>query len=1290
MKSLEELYTISGILVDNNEDGYADDLKGYVVLDEDSSLVEKEIAVNLCGRLGYETMGLDLPIVKVGKDLEYLDGTNIYLNPGFFQYDLEDNKSLIRLESSNNHNFVVFSAGSEKALIYGGEYLYSKFPYVWNVKKDCIKLDAIKEDIMSNIPVLEVNIFEMVFDCRYKGIHKLTVELVSDDIAGTAKKLEGLKDKFKWPNIGQIDFIITDESDKKIMSVENEKLEENKLEEIRLQEKEEHSLKDMDISNIYTLEGLFNDTNEDLLPDELDTKIVIPDDADDFELIAACNVAARLALETLGIKFPIVCSERNFDRNIKNSIIIGRAIEIANKNLDEKSEIQVLREKENNFILIKGKGEELIKTSQYFAQTLPNISNNKEGNYVYLKEELEEIFKGESFDGQLVKLFSNLEAKDDLKDKSLKCYFDISSNNSERMDDIKNYAKDKLELKDVEIGSYKDSVKLWEKEYDIPWEVDEFKTIFSEKVCSKIKPDDKVEVFGLLSEEEEVRDSLKAEIRKAVDEKGGEVENLDIYCAYKQGFSWIAEDIVPEIKNIAKDDEIDKIVISFKRFVDKDNDDWDEIDGSQPSYNAYTEDNERWFDLPIRWLQELYPIDDLMARELNMDRDKIVFEMIDEDSENTYEVSVIDKENTEVMNKVYNAKYSERSYLDEYPKIGKVHPSTGWITVKINGEVVVDENIKTDLENMWDIYQREILKECKEYILERTDGNPTADKQPFFKQLRFDIFVSEPDYDLGIREDRISALDAFHEDIYFVALDFFKTLGERTVGEGLGEPGMILPFMEKRNGKKPYMKVSLSKEKYDAPIYFLDDSSYYIEKDSSINVEINRLQIEDGKVEEVEVGINSSNNEYTRQAIKSLSKLHDNGLIKLDKKMNIPRIKFNLIDKDGKTEYEQAIDIGYELDEITQIKSKYVDATVPEGEIIGYDEYLDIIEKLKYRPEINVWKGGTSYQGRDIYVVDVTSPFNTKLVSRNKLINLKPTYMLVNRHHANEISSTSSSLRLIEKCIYDKNYKEYLKKINLAIIPVENVDGTYIHYELQKQNPNWKLHVARFNSVGKEMNRGYVEKDTKYGECKVRGRVWRKWLPDMVVDNHGVPSHEWDQQFAGYVAPWFRGFWIPRGLYYGLFYLVDQPEYAKAKEIAKGMQDKVADWINSEEDIMEYQMEFKDRFEKYASKWMPNMFPAEYYKDLIFYWVSCDPNDKKNHHESHKHPNITVIDWITEISDETAQGDYLDLCAKTHHTADMAIIDMLYNVETEIEDLSNEYSDGIEIRRLRKRPISLD
>ena len=292
MKSLEELYTISGILVDNNEDGYADDLKGYVVLDEDSSLVEKEIAVNLCGRLGYETMGLDLPIVKVGKDLEYLDGTNIYLNPGFFQYDLEDNKSLIRLESSNNHNFVVFSAGSEKSLIYGGEYLYSKFPYVWNVKKDCIKLDAIKEDIMSNIPVLEVNIFEMVFDCRYKGIHKLTVELVSDDIAGTAKKLEGLKDKFKWPNIGQIDFIITDESDKKIMSVENEKLEENKLEEIRLQEKEEHSLKDMDISNIYTLEGLFNDTNEDLLPDELDTKIVIPDDADDFELIAACNVAA--------------------------------------------------------------------------------------------------------------------------------------------------------------------------------------------------------------------------------------------------------------------------------------------------------------------------------------------------------------------------------------------------------------------------------------------------------------------------------------------------------------------------------------------------------------------------------------------------------------------------------------------------------------------------------------------------------------------------------------------------------------------------------------------------------------------------------------------------------------------------------------------------------------------------------------------------------------------------------------------------------------------------------------
>ena len=31
--------------------------------------------------------------------------------------------------------------------------------------------------------------------------------------------------------------------------------------------------------------------------------------------------------------------------------------------------------------------------------------------------------------------------------------------------------------------------------------------------------------------------------------------------------------------------------------------------------------------------------------------------------------------------------------------------------------------------------------------------------------------------------------------------------------------------------------------------------------------------------------------------------------------------------------------------------------------------------------------------------------------------------------------------------------------------------------------------------------------------------VWRDWLPDIYLNPHGYPSHEWVQQFAGYVPP---------------------------------------------------------------------------------------------------------------------------------------------------------------------------
>ena len=51
------------------------------------------------------------------------------------------------------------------------------------------------------------------------------------------------------------------------------------------------------------------------------------------------------------------------------------------------------------------------------------------------------------------------------------------------------------------------------------------------------------------------------------------------------------------------------------------------------------------------------------------------------------------------------------------------------------------------------------------------------------------------------------------------------------------------------------------------------------------------------------------------------------------------------------------------------------------------------------------------------------------------------------------------------------------------------------------------------------------------GIARARPRLWQDWLPDIYLNPHGYPSHEWVQQFAGYVPPGFRTYLTTRGWY---------------------------------------------------------------------------------------------------------------------------------------------------------------
>src|SRR5262249_25116864 len=95
----------------------------------------------------------------------------------------------------------------------------------------------------------------------------------------------------------------------------------------------------------------------------------------------------------------------------------------------------------------------------------------------------------------------------------------------------------------------------------------------------------------------------------------------------------------------------------------------------------------------------------------------------------------------------------------------------------------------------------------------------TADKQPFFDGLDIEVWCSEEDEVLGIRQELCSAAEALHQDLYFGTLDAIGALGSELPASGtldggrgggaLDAPGAVRPFVHVHNGAGPRARITL-------------------------------------------------------------------------------------------------------------------------------------------------------------------------------------------------------------------------------------------------------------------------------------------------------------------------------------------------------------------------------------------------------------------------------------------------------------------------------------------------
>jgi hypothetical protein len=781
------------------------------------------------------------------------------------------------------------------------------------------------------------------------------------------------------------------------------------------------------------------------------------------------------------------------------------------------------------------------------------------------------------------------------------------------------------------------------RDYTIPDEREEILKLLEKGAKKTRSKPQSVKIEVLMARPEGVRKEFGEVIKRLFERLGlGKSKiHITVLNAYKPGLSWMKEVVLKEIAQ----GEIDKIEIGFKEFKTK---------GLEES---------------VRWLQELYPVDEIFARVLSLPRERIEFKK-DSRIKEVYRVRAW-RRGKVIYENQFSPKWIAQPYLLPFPRSGKVHPCTGWVRVRIDGEEVVDQRVATGIERLWEVYQKELLpfvaRELNQILLRRH----SLPRYPIFEELRFDIYFDYPMERLGVDEERISPLEALHEDLYFVTLDFFsngmKKRGLRDVSLGRVLP-VIHPDFRGKNGRMRFTLIHRPMEAFSPP-----------RKVTEVGISLNGMVFNKSKVgvDLFIAGEKKRDRDRLREEIKSFGDVEE-GDFKIEKvfeENHSGKNGFRLIASGpGFPRRKGSFDVN----------EKKRPIAIPMERPIGYREGVKLIQSLKGLQGVNVIEEGRSFSGLPIFSVENTYPCPSAFVSHAKQLLIRPTFFINCRHHANEVSSTNAGLKLSYLLATRPQLREFLKKANVVINPMENVDGMVILEEMLKLTPTDKLHGGRYNSAGREYYEEYFNPETPFREAKVKPAIWKRWLPDICVDDHGFPSHEWEQPFSGYAPFRFREWWIPRALFY--FYLPHLEERGGSSR--RGNSEVLKNWmiraISKEKEILRWNQTFSERYVAYRKRWSGRDRQS---KDLI----PCFPLQRRfrKTNYSYRYPHITAIDFITEVADETVQGKFLSTCVNAHLQTNLSILKLLSSFDISVKKLYRHENGQACFVWYRQRPLRL-
>lgn len=1351
VSSLAHLFGPGRTVLDLDGDGHGERLALTIVIPDQPTARELALAADISARANLESLAIQFGLVRRASEVKdlaslacpILIGSRLPWTKDALKgrkagpSTLAPNQGLVFLFSYKGTTGIACVAGSDDALLQTGRAFFLRWPYFWEIwgRETGATYFSLEDDLARFLAPLparpaKVIVREALYEFPVKlaaanalqglsfsqgQIRDLAVEVHFADENERGKSVTALRglgedqkrglrtEVLSYPGSGRVTLDLRcGPSSTEVALPRTGSTKRLLTPAFRERPGAEPAGKEFDLLGLASAKGLYSDQDRDGILDGLDASVVVPAGQ---AVPGVADLAARLMLETAGGSFPAVVldSEVESRRALPAPILVGPNALTQDLIRTGKLKVPPMEGswgmarvvpkafgRSGALVLYGPDPEGLERTLGYFARTFPYFDDYADGRPQFrdAAADFEKFLKGDKggaeayFLGRLQKLEAEFRGRDI---ESFEARLLLPRPNAAFEKAVRDLLAGAVRTPSLTVSSstLRTGRPVFEKEKTFSWEADDALALIREKVRALAPASGAAAPLRVslgLSESPAVRDKVGAEIARALTAAGAAGSEIEVLSAYKQGYFWLVEKVLTALKGRG----VRGLTIRFSE---------EREDLTRPK-RTYAE--------PSRWLQELYPVDEVLARELGLPLERIEFE-IKEPGGPVYEVRARDEKGADLWSGTFSPRTREIPLLGVLPEWGTVKVTCGWLKIERGTEVLLETDLETDLEKFWAFYQKDVLEPVYAHIMKKTNQEPTFSKQPYFKRLQVELWASEPDFRIGLDEEVCSSLEALHDEIYFDTLDLLRGVTRFDPDDKelppdtsrSSAPGNVLPYIHPSlEGGPARVKVAFE----DWPATAPEISLKWKEKgreEVSRKIVFPALKPKDmrlpgflydgrsGRLAELWIETDWEKEADYLALIDMLDayrRLGDRGL--LADPFRYPqlrqlRVRLRVQDQ----EKEEALPVlpapPTAADEGPAPRPD--EAIVPTREILSPDMAGAVIRRLARLKSVRSYVGGTSYEGRDVPVLEMYLPLE-KYVSIPRLVTFKPTLQLSARQHANEVSSTNYLLKFAELTARDPAAGEALKKMSFVLQPMENPDGADLAYELQKVEPFHSLHAGRYSSLGVDI--GY-QLGTKplLPEAAVRPALYAKWLPDIYLNLHGYPSHEWVQQFSNYTPYLFREYWVPKG-WFTYYRALSLPIYGKWKAAGEELMGFIIRELGADEKTRDSNRKFYDRYHRWAGRWAPHMDALEIYDGVNIFAKRKGPAEARLSART----QATFVEETPEVMDETATGAWLNFLCDQGLAYLSAHVKYLAQARYDVVRLEEESADRVRITYLRGRP----